>query len=300
MDKRWMEAVAVSAVLVCGCGDEAERMPWMQPAIDDAAAGASGEALAGAGGQGNTSGSGGNSAETTDPARPEECDPQGPDAMPVDGAMVDAGAMAETMDAGLMEPPPIQDADAGSDSNLGTGGTNGAEGEAIVDAGANPPSTPRAPAMPGEVVISEVMLDPTELGDAVGEWFELHNPTSVDLDLLDCMLSDDRSDDVRLSALALPAGGYVVLGRSMEAASHVDQVYRGMVLANTSDEIVVTCGDVVIDRVAYGPGFPRPAGKSMQLDPNRLTAQGNDEATGWCASTDNGTPGARNVGCASL
>ncbi len=71
------------------------------------------------------------------------------------------------------------------------------------------------------------------------------------------------------------------------------------------DEIVlVNRAGLTIDRVAFDRSWGIPAGKAWQLDPSVVTAGGNDVASAWCAaadvyaSTDTGSPGAENHGCA--
>ena len=37
--------------------------------------------------------------------------------------------------------------------------------------------------LPGQIVLSEIMIDPTKVADTAGEWFELFNPFTVAIDL---------------------------------------------------------------------------------------------------------------------
>jgi hypothetical protein len=206
--------------------------------------------------------------------------------------MPDAALTMLEVDAGSVEGPIATGDDAGIDP-----GPDAMSPSPTPDSGVVTPDEPRAPGSHGEVIVSELMFDPTVVTDAVGEWIELHNTTAAALVLTGCVISDDRSDDFSLGPLLIPAGGYVVLGRSAEAAPMVDQIYTGMVLANTTDEIVVTCGDVLIDRIAYGTGYPRHAGKTLQLNPDALDAVSNDGAGAWCAGVEGGTPGDANLPC---
>ncbi|TNF28555.1 MAG: lamin tail domain-containing protein [Deltaproteobacteria bacterium] len=169
-----------------------------------------------------------------------------------------------------------------------------------------------APAAAGDLVISEIMRNPSG-GDDLGEWIELYNPQNVARKLDGCVLSDLGGD-----SYALPAGGdgltvgakaYLVLGRSADAAVNggfvPDHVYTGFVLANGDDEVILTCGETVIDRVVYADtGWPSSASHAMSLSGAKLDANQNDTAASWCdaASTygsgsDYGTPRRPNPTC---
>ncbi len=297
MDKQWMQWCALALALAGGCGEETGAMPWMDPDPNDGVAGSVGEAVAGSGGSagdvgapvagvggvGGTAGAGGSAA-----CVPHDPDPIDPPTM--DGGIVDP--IDATPDAGTTEDPMLADNDAGVEAMPDAGGNDPSDEPDVVE-----PAPPRAPNT-GEIVVSEVMMDPTALSDSLGEWIELHNATQSVLTLEGCVISDDRNDDFVLEALALPANGYLVLGRSEQAAPRVDHVYSGMTLTNTGDEIVITCNGVTVDRVAYAAGYPRPAGHPMQLDATTLTAAANDLPDAWCAAVDAGTPGAANAACA--
>ena len=64
---------------------------------------------------------------------------------------------------------------------------------------------------PAELEISEIMRNPAVVGDSVGEWIEIHNPTAADVDLDGWAIDDGASDlhTVR-GSLVVAAGGYVV------------------------------------------------------------------------------------------
>jgi hypothetical protein len=163
------------------------------------------------------------------------------------------------------------------------------------------------PAAAGAVLITEFMPK-AQAGADGGEWFEVFNPGNDPLDLMGCLLKDDGTD---LHAIAAPVpvlpGAYVVLAKSGDpAANHgleQDYVYSNYILANSGDEIVLQCGEVVIDRLVYGGGQVE-VGRALQLDPTAFDADGNDDMGNWCLAeapygdgTLFGTPGAGNVEC---
>jgi len=163
-------------------------------------------------------------------------------------------------------------------------------------------------ASPGDVVINEIMQNPSAVSDGAGEWFELFNATAGDIDI-DGWTIQDNDLDVHVIAnggpLVIPAGGYLVLGNNGDSGTNggvgVDYAYgTSFFLANGADELVLLDDTMVeIDRVEWdgGPSFPDPTGASMALaDP----ALDNNVGANWCeASTpfgagDLGTPGAGN------
>ena len=162
----------------------------------------------------------------------------------------------------------------------------------------------RHPQSAGDVVITEIMADPTVLTDTTGEWLELHNPTGLTWDLRDCQLGDDDLDDTMIDAsLNMAPDGYVTLARSANPGFAADYVYSGFSLSNGDDEIVLTCGGTEIARVNVSTqnGFSSsaPPGRSRALLRNSLNETANDDGANWCESTadyngDKGTPGAPN------
>ncbi|MEZ4265678.1 MAG: lamin tail domain-containing protein, partial [Myxococcota bacterium] len=164
----------------------------------------------------------------------------------------------------------------------------------------------------GSVVITELLRDPVAVSDALGEWVELRNVGSTTVDLWGCVFGDDGTEKHVIDPggpLLLAPGDYLVLGESdaldLNGGVEVDYVYSGVTLTNTTaDEVVLSCAGDVIDRVAWAAtGWPKAAGKSMQLDPAALDAVSNDAAASWCNATstygkgDKGTPGSDNVSC---
>jgi len=162
---------------------------------------------------------------------------------------------------------------------------------------------------PGDIVITEIMQNPSAVNDSEGEWFELYNATGMELDINGWTISDEGSDEHVIDnggPLMVPAMGYIVLGVNGDIGANggveVDYVYAGFFLANGDDEIILTTPEeVVIDRVAYdgGGSFPDPNGASMALSESELAG---DNALGenWFESAvaygagDFGTPGAAN------
>ncbi|MCB9627587.1 MAG: lamin tail domain-containing protein [Sandaracinaceae bacterium] len=164
--------------------------------------------------------------------------------------------------------------------------------------------------LPGDVVISEVMANPSG-ADSGREWVEIYNSTSGELALagLELVRSAEDGTGARSHVLAtgdmLAAGAYYVLGGVLDAArpTYVDYGYGSSLgdLGNTAGRVIVRCGDRVLDEVVY---LSTTDGASRAYDgalPPNATA--NDDTTRWCDSSatfstgDFGSPGVRNPPC---
>ena len=169
---------------------------------------------------------------------------------------------------------------------------------------------PPTPTTAGQIVITEIMQNPSATSDADGEYFEIFNPSSTDsFNLFNCELTSNTDGPYTIDAdLVIGPNEYGVLAKSSTPGFTPDYVYAsGLNLGNGSDDISITCGGVVIDIVAYdgGTAFPDPTGASMNLNPNNLNSTDNDTGGNWCTSTtdlgntDLGTPGAANDACSA-
>ncbi len=151
----------------------------------------------------------------------------------------------------------------------------------------------------GDLLISEIMANPSAVSDTVGEWFELFNPTTDSLILNDLILSDNGSNSHQISAtndLLINSGQYFVLARNNDVSINggiiADYVYSSFTLGNTSDAIIISSNSSEITRLEYNSGFVK-AGKSTELFqlPNEI---GNYQQTADSfvyGSGDIGTPG---------
>ena len=158
-----------------------------------------------------------------------------------------------------------------------------------------------------DVVINEIIQNPSAVSDTNGEWFEIHNPTASPVDIDGWTIQDNDFDSHVISnggPLNVPAGGYLVLGRNSNFATNggvtVNYTYSNVNLANGGDELVLLdTGPTEVDRVEWdgGPTFPDPNGASMSL---RNPALDNNVGANWCTAItpfgdgDLGTPGSAN------
>ena len=180
----------------------------------------------------------------------------------------------------------------------------------------------------GNLVITEIQKNPCVLGepenedsqapclvdDNMGEWFEMYNNTSNDINLKNLIITDNNDTPERVVVdvdVIVAAGDFVVFGVNGDTATNggvdVDWVYDGQQLqmSNSDDEIILSNGSLIIDMVGYdnGTDFPDDKGFSLSLNPDAMDATSNDSGTNWCNASsvygdgDSGTPGAANDAC---
>ena len=154
-----------------------------------------------------------------------------------------------------------------------------------------------------QIVITEIMQNPSMVWDSLGEWFEVYNAGGKAVDLAGWTITDELyNTHVINQSLVLEAGAYLIFGRNSDLAVNggagVDYVTgTDVFLFNSSDRLVlIDSAGREIDRVVWDNGvtFPDPNGASMSLiDVN----SDNSVGSRWCTSTtvfgdgDLGTPG---------
>jgi hypothetical protein len=139
----------------------------------------------------------------------------------------------------------------------------------------------------GDLVISEIMID--ALTDPAGEWFEIHNPGSmpVNLDGLTITSTGGETDTVDADVF-IDAGGYVVLAASSDGAENdnlpaTDWIYSGLTLDTGSDDsLAISDGATTIDDVTWDASWTTDNGHSLSL--TSLDATDNDDVANWCSA----------------
>ncbi len=157
----------------------------------------------------------------------------------------------------------------------------------------------------GDVLITEIMANPTELVDTEGEWFELYNTTTRSIELGGLVLHDEDSDrHVIAGSVIIEPRSYAVFVRATGGAPSWNYQYRGISLANSEDELyLATPGGDVISSIVYTETFSVPVGASISLDPSSFDLAGAADLDNWCPSTstfftgDRGTPMEPNDPC---
>jgi hypothetical protein len=159
----------------------------------------------------------------------------------------------------------------------------------------------------GDLVITEIMPDPSAVDDADGEWFEVLVTADVDLNGLQLGAPAGRADTTLPEGgdcLAVSAGDRIVLARSDDGATNgglpAPFATFGFGITNSDGSVSVGHGGVTIDAVSWTDTDP---GTALNLDPASEDPVANDDPLAFCAATmpygdgDLGTPGAANTDC---
>ena len=167
-----------------------------------------------------------------------------------------------------------------------------------------------APISPGDLVVSELMVNPAAVSDAAGEWIELYNTSASSIDINGLVLRDNGSNHHTIStpaALEIAPGEFRVLGRNADPGSNggylADYAYRDFTLANSSDAVILESEGVEIFRLSYSSAdnFGQ-AGISMaltQLLPGISAADYRaSELQTVFGNGDRGSPGSGTIGSA--
>lgn len=200
----------------------------------------------------------------------------------------------------------------------GGNGSPGAANPACVDTtgmclDGDTPITLTPPAA-GDIFLTELMPDPSAVGDTDGEWIELF--VAADTHLGGLQIGKDGTVEQTLGdtggqlfdCLAVSAGTHVLLASNANPADN-GGLPEGVLpldfsLANGGGEVFVGTPEGPLDTVTY-PGAT--SGASLKLNPEAypLGAEGNDNPMNWCVATaaetygagDFGTPGQMNGPC---
>jgi hypothetical protein len=164
----------------------------------------------------------------------------------------------------------------------------------------------------GDLVITEVQIDPDAVDDWAGQYFEVLN-TSDNRVYLDNWVLDSGTDSHTVDGdLSVAAGGTLVLASrkssTVNGGFSGDYQYKGDLVLGSTGDLTLTMGSTVIDRLDWGSGtWPWATGAAMALDPAYSTESENDDDAWWCAATeeiasggDLGTPGTANAYCGHI
>jgi hypothetical protein len=168
----------------------------------------------------------------------------------------------------------------------------------------------------GDIVITEIMKDPSFVPDTSGEWFEIMNVAPTTRNIAGWRISDLGTNQHTITnggqVLLIAPGQRMVLGINADPAVNggvqVDYKYSSFTLGNGADSILLTARNgMLVDEVDYDDGvfWPDTAGASLCLNPTATDVYLNDDPANWCVSQspvatgnpDLGTPGAWNDTC---
>ncbi len=158
----------------------------------------------------------------------------------------------------------------------------------------------------GDLVLSELLVDPAATYDHYGQFVELTNVSAREVALTGWTLSSDAGD------LALDTDAVVASGSAVVLCIDADAVLNGGLscdgtwgpqVLDSPDGLTLSAGGLTVDGVAWTPLWPQVEGASMSLEPGSMDASSNDDRTAWCSATspmgsgDLGTPGSANDAC---
>ena len=162
-------------------------------------------------------------------------------------------------------------------------------------------------ALPGDVVINELMINPISSTLEEGQWIELYNATGGSIHLNGWVLALGNGQSHLINSadpLIIPAEGFIIIANNgnpnMNGGLTPDYVWEGFQIPVSEGEVTLTASDTeLVDQVAWSgtSGFSIPAGSSLALKSPSLD---NSLGVNWCVSStaygngDFGTPGAAN------
>ena len=167
----------------------------------------------------------------------------------------------------------------------------------------------------GDLILTEVLVNPIDVVDGLGEWFEFINATDGLIQLSGLVVQvgvEGALTEFTLPQATLSAGDAIAVVAASEPELNggiVDALafQNGAEIPNSGSPIIrILNGDIVVDEVVFGPLFPSEAGISLSLDPLQFSAVANYSAENWCqgaavygATGNLGTPGNVNPPCPS-
>ena len=160
-------------------------------------------------------------------------------------------------------------------------------------------------------VINEIMYNPDDgnwASDNHGEWVEIYNPNDTPYDVGQWTLTDGEASFTIPSGISIPPFGYLVIASDTDTVRTLYSSFlgdgndslignSGLGLSNSGDQVVLkNASGATIDTVNYDDSSPWPSepdgnGPSLALKNPDFD---NNDASNWCADTDDGTPGAAN------
>jgi hypothetical protein len=171
---------------------------------------------------------------------------------------------------------------------------------------------------PGDLVITEVMPNPSAVSDTVGDWFEARVMRDLDLNGVGLDRAGDTTAKPDLieaaDCLRVTAGAHVVFARSgdplVNGALTAHGTFRFALVtgsATSPGDVRILNGSTIVDAVTWTSSR---TGRSLSLDPDFANHTSNDDAGNFCDGAtvyyssgmgmDFGTPGKVNAQCPLL
>jgi hypothetical protein len=172
----------------------------------------------------------------------------------------------------------------------------------------------------GDLVITEVMPNPTVASATNGEWFEARVMRDVDLNGVGLDRAGDTAKPNLIESAAcvrVTAGSTVVFAKTADSllngglpTAMIGGTFKFAMIAGTvaaPGDIQILSGTTIVDAISWTRSA---TGKALQLDPDVIDPTSNDNPSNFCDATtayntptppdppDLGTPGTENTQCA--
>ena len=154
-----------------------------------------------------------------------------------------------------------------------------------------------------DIIFTEMMPNPSAIGDSKGEWLELYNRGDKLVNLNGYTLtrsSGSKSHTINEDVL-INSGQYIVMANYDTAISNIAYVYSGLSMGNGGDDwVLLSPENDTICEFEYTSSYN---GASMQLSSASMGGDAYKNTANWCQSGDiygegdSGTPGLANNSC---
>jgi hypothetical protein len=145
-------------------------------------------------------------------------------------------------------------------------------------------------ALPGDIIITELMINPALVSDSRGEYIELYNASSNTFDLEGYLLQDAGNDSLIIDRkLIIRPREFLVLARDTMAATNggfqPDYEYGSFTLSNLNDEVYLISPHLdTVDKVEYNGGLVW-LGSGAAIVYQGAVHQDNNDPSLWSAAT---------------
>lgn len=166
------------------------------------------------------------------------------------------------------------------------------------------PPIPESAPGEGSIIITEIMVTPTDCGAEDGQWLEIFNASDAEIDLDEIELSNGETT-VQLESFDLEPGATAVGVSTGASPCHgflPDFRYPPLVWDADRTAVELSSTEGLVDAIDLKEWWI-PSARSLALNPVAQTATANDVRANWCAgfnpisASDFGSPGDPNPNC---
>ena len=162
----------------------------------------------------------------------------------------------------------------------------------------------------GDLLITEIMVDPITCDDAIAEYVELKNTTERWININGLRIRDS-ANEYQVTNDVLIGPSTLVVGR-INSNDNCFQLSAGFLMDlqwnNTNGDLIEISNSIgILDAVDFTT-WNIPVGASLSLDPASFDVVSNDQEANWCAAPtpianeydDFGSPGTDNPSCSVI